>query len=161
MNTSLNFEALYDTCLTVLNENSLIYLATADNDRVRSRVVDYANNGLHIGFITWCNTEKKEDITHHPQVSLSVNNLQIEGIAKVIGPPQLSEHKTFMELYRARNPNPYHNFIAMNDVALIMVESTLAIVMTYKEGYLYLDHLDIIKHRAFRKQLSPWKPDVS
>ena len=31
MKSSLNFEALYDTCLNILNKNSLIYCATTDN----------------------------------------------------------------------------------------------------------------------------------
>ena len=157
---SPGFDSLYETCVKILDDNGLIYLATADDSRVRVRVVDYANIGLRLGFITWPHTVKMEHLKLNPRVSLCVANLQIEGVASAAGHPGLAEHEELMRIYRDRHQVPYHNFIAMDDVELITVEFALAVIMTYEDGYLYLDHLDLAQSRAFRQKLSPWNPDI-
>ena len=161
MTTSLDFEALQDKCIKILNKNTLIVLATAYNGHVRSRTVDYINNGMQIGFLTWQDTAKMEHIKHNPRVALCVKNLQIEGQVSVLGHPSLAEHQPFMESYKERLPIPYHNFVPQDNVTLCMVEPALAIVMTYEAQHLYLDHLDLTQRTAFRKELSPWNPEAS
>jgi hypothetical protein len=160
MNTSLDFEKLKGRCLKILNENNYISLATALNNRVKARVVDYVNLDLTIGFITWTHTEKMDHLKDNPAVSLCINNLQIEGKALVSGHPGLPENRAFGESFQKRNPNPYKNFIAMEDVTTIMVPPSLMILMTYADKHLYSDHLDIIRNTAFRKVLSPWNAEL-
>jgi len=158
MNTSLNFKELEGRCIKLLNDKKYIYLATAYQNQVRSRVVDYVNKGIQIGFITWENTVKMEHLKKNPLVSLSLDALQIEGTAKILGHPTLTENAAFMELYKERHSSPYKNFISLANSTLIMVEPTLLILMKYADNHLYSDHLDIIHQIAFRKELSPWNP---
>ena len=156
MNTSLNFEELKERNLKLLNKNKLISFATAYNGRIKSRIVDYYNIGLQIGFITWKNTAKIEHIKNNPIVSLCIENLHIEGKARLRGHPSLAENRTFMKFYKKRHPTPYNNFIEMENTTLVMIEPILSILMTYEENYFYLDHLDLLQKTAFRKMLSPW-----
>ena len=160
MDTSLNLEELQKGCIKFLNARKYISVATAYNNRVRSRVVDYANRGLQIGFITWENTIKIDHFKKNPLVSLCVDALQIEGTVKILGHPHLAEHAPFMELYKERHPSPYGNFVSIANSTLIMVEPTLLILMKYEDNHLYLDHLDVIQQIAFRKELSPWNPSL-
>ena len=160
VNAPLNVERLKNENLKVLHKNKLIYLATACESRVKSRVVDYHNEGLKIGFITWTNSVKIHHMKLNPLVSLCIENLQIEGEAKLLGHPRLAKNKEFIESYKQRHPMPYSNFIGMENVVLVMIEPLLTIMMIYKENYFYLDHLDLVKNVAFRTVLSPWSFDL-
>jgi len=98
MNTSLNSEELQERCINFLNDRKYFSGATAYNNRVRARVVDYVNKGLQIGFMTWDNTMKIHYFKKNPLVSLCVDALQIEETVKILGHPGLAEHARFMEL---------------------------------------------------------------
>ncbi len=160
MEKALDFIKLKERCLKILNKNKYISVATAMNNQVRVRVVDYANVELSIGFITWENTVKMEHIKKNPLVSLCIDNLQIQGTANVSGHPQSSENKIFWERYLERNPNPYKNFAMMNNVRTIIVQPTLMILMTYADKHLYSDHLDLVQNSAFSRVLSPWDAEL-
>ena len=91
MDSSLNFKELQERCIKFLNDRKYICAATAYNNRVRSRLVDYVNRGLQIGFITWKDTIKIEHFRKNPHVSLRVDALQIEGAVKILGHPNLGK----------------------------------------------------------------------
>ena len=55
MDNPLDFAELQGRCITFLNDRKTISLATSYQDYVRARVVDYVNEGLRIGFLTWAN----------------------------------------------------------------------------------------------------------
>ena len=156
MSGSPDFISLRERCIEYLNDRKYISLATALQNEVRSRIVDYVNDGISIGFISWENTVKMTHLSKNPRVSLSVDALQIEGTAKILGHPNSAANKAFMDLYEKRHPSPYKNFISLQNSVLIMVEPTLLILMTFEQDHLWLDHLDVSKHKAFRKELSPW-----
>ena len=48
MNSGLEFAELWDRCIGFLNDRKFISVATSYRDQVRSRVVDYVNDGLQI-----------------------------------------------------------------------------------------------------------------
>jgi general stress protein 26 len=156
---AMEFAQLQDRCIRFLNERRYIYAATSYKDQVRSRIVDYVNDGLRIGFLTWDHTIKIGHIKNNPRVSLCVDALQIEGTAAISGHPSVVENAALMEIYKQRHPTPYRNFVSQSNTLLIKVEPTLLILMKYEEGHLCLDHLDVIQQRAFRKILSPWVRD--
>ena len=160
MNQPLDFEKLKSKCVKILDENKYISVATAQDGRVRVRVVDYANVDLSIGFLTWVHSLKMEHIRHNPQIALCINNLQIEGRAVMTGHPGLESNRLFIERFQERNPNPYRNFIQRDDVTTIMVEPALMIVMTYADKHLYSDHLDLIQQTATRVVLSSWDAEL-
>ncbi len=156
MSSPLEFAELQGRCIGFLNDRKFISVGTSYRDQVRSRVVDYVNDGLQIGFLTWDHTVKMEYMKNNPRVSLCLDALQIEGKAAISGHPGLVENASFMELYRQRHPRPYKNFTSQPNTLLIKIEPTLLMLMKYEDGHLYLDHLDIIRQQAFRKILSPW-----
>ncbi len=159
MGSAMEFAKLQDRCVRFLNERKFISVATSYKDQVRSRVVDYVNDGLRIGFLTWDHTIKIGHIKNNPRVSLCVDALQIEGTASLAGHPNLSVNAALMEIYKQRHPTPFKNFVSQSNTLLIKVEPTLLMLMKYEDGHLYLDHLDIVGQRAFRKVLSPWVRD--
>lgn len=160
MITVLSFEELKARNVKLLNNNKLIYLATACNGRAKSRIVDYYNDELMIGFITWQNTVKIKHIRNNPIVSLCIDRLHIEGKATLRGHPSLEENKTFMKYYKERHPIPYKNFIEMENTTLVLVEPIMSILMTYEDNFFYLDHLDLFQKSAFRKMLSSWNFNI-
>ncbi len=155
----MEFAELQERCIKFLNDRKFISVATSYRDQVRSRVVDYVNDGLRIGFLTWDHTVKIEHLKNNPRVSLCVDALQIEGTATISGHPALAGNAALMEIYKQRHPTPYKNFTSQADTLLIKIEPTLLMLMKYEDGHLYLDHLDVIQKRAFRKVLSPWVRD--
>ncbi len=156
--TPVDFLELQDRCIKYLNDRKFISLATAWQDHVRVRVVDYVNDGLRIGFLTWADTIKMDHLKSNPRVSLCVDALQIEGKASFQGHPSLPENAAFMELYRERHPSPFKNFISQDNTLLVMIEPALFILMKYERRQLVLDHLEVVEKKAFRKVLSPWDP---
>ena len=156
MGSPLEFGELRDRCIGFLNDRKFISVATSYKDQVRSRVVDYVNDGLQIIFLTWDNTIKIEHMKNNPRVSLCVDALQVEGTAAISGHPGLAENAALMELYKQRHPRPYKNFTSQPNTLLIKIEPTLLMLMKYEDRHLYMDHLDIIQQKAFRKILSPW-----
>jgi general stress protein 26 len=158
MNSSIDFSELQDRCLKFLNERKYVSLATARENHVRVRVVDYVNDGLRIGFLTWADTTKMDHLKSNPRLALCVDALQVEGTAVIKGHPSLPENAAFMKLYQERHPSPHKNFISQDKTVLIMVEPTLFILMKYERRQLLLDHLDVTARKAFRRVLSPWDP---
>lgn len=156
----LDFDELAGKCIKILDENRYISVATAHNNFVRARVVDYANLGLAVGFLTWAGTVKMAHLKDNPLIALCVNNLQMEGKAVITGHPSLAENRAFVDRLAERNPNPCKNFMQLDDTVTVMVEPTLMIVMSYAKGYLYSDHLDLANRSATRKILSPWDPKL-
>ncbi len=158
MNSPLNFERLQEKCVKYLNERKFISVATGLENQVRVRVVDYVNDGIRLGFLTWENTLKMEHLQQNPSISLCVDSIQMEGKAKILGHPGAKENEPLMNLYRERHPSPYKNFMALTNTRLIVVEPALLILMKYENNHLYLDHLNVTSQTAFRKELSPWTP---
>jgi len=156
MEGAMELAELQDRCIRFLNERKYISVATSYKEHVRSRVVDFVNDGLRIGFLTWDHTIKIVHIRNNPRVSLCVDALQIEGTASILGHPNLAENAALMEKYKQRHPIPYKNFVSQADTVLIKIEPTLLMLMKYEAEHLYLDHLDIIQQQAYRKTLSPW-----
>jgi uncharacterized pyridoxamine 5'-phosphate oxidase family protein len=160
MNESLDFDELKIKNLDTLHRHNRIYLATVWGGKVRSRLVDYHNEGLRIGFITWSDTVKVQHIRHNPTVALCIENLQIQGTAKLTGHPGLPGNSEFASAYKERHPTPYNNFIEMDNTIVVMVEPMLTIMMVHEEHYFYLDHLDLVENAAYRKMLSSWDIDL-
>jgi general stress protein 26 len=158
MNDLVDFGQLQDRCTKYLNDRKYISLATAYQDRVRARVVDYVNDGLKICFLTWADTIKMDHLKKNPWVSLCIEALQVEGKVFIGGHPSLEGNAPFMELYKERHPSPFKNFISQSNTLLITIEPTLFILMKYEHRQLVLDHLDMVQMSAFRKVLSPWDP---
>jgi len=158
MNSPLEYEKLQEKCIKYLNDRKFISAATGLQNQVRVRVVDYVNDGIRLGFLTWEDTLKMEHLKQNPAISLCVDSLQMEGKAKILGHPGAKENESFMDLYKERHPSPYKNFVSLANTSLIVVEPSLLILMKYENNHLYLDHLDITSKTAFRKELSPWTP---
>ena len=129
----MEFSELQERCIRFLNERKFISVATSYRDQVRSRVVDYVNDGLRIGFLTWDHTIKIGHIQNNPRTSLCVDALQIEGTAAIVGHPNLLENAAPMKIYKQRDPTPYKNFVCQANTLLIKVEPTLLMLMKYED----------------------------
>lgn len=158
MNQPLDFERLQEKCVKYLNDRKFISAATGFQNQVRVRVVDYVNDGIRLGFITWDDTIKMEHLKQNPSISLCVDSIQMEGKATILGHPTATGNESLMDLYKERHPSPYKNFVSLTNTRLIVVEPTLLILMKYENNHLYLDHLNVASKTADRKELSPWNP---
>jgi general stress protein 26 len=138
-----------------LEKEHHIILSTTIHNKVRSRLVDFVNHELEIGFFSWISTRKIHDMVNNSQVALCVNNLQIEGRATIYI-ERVDKCKTLFELYQQKLPKIYEKFRKLPDTCFVTIEPTLLIMMKYEHDSLFLYHVDVVHEKAYRKKLSDW-----
>jgi len=85
MRRDINFNKLREEIIEELDENNEIVLSTSLANRVTSRTVSYANDVLVIYFTSWEHNKKILQINANPKVALTLNRIQIEGKAEILG----------------------------------------------------------------------------
>jgi len=85
MRKDIDFDKLKKEIIKQLDENNEIVLSTSLANRVTSRTVSYANDVLVIYFTSWEHNKKILQINANPKVALTLNRIQIEGKAKILG----------------------------------------------------------------------------
>ena len=115
-----------------IGEAKKAVLATSSNNRVTSRTMSFViyENKFY------CQTDKKflkvEQILDNPKVSICIDNIQIEGIAQIIGKP--SENNIFSTLFNKYFKNSYENYSFLENEVLLKINPTFIAVWNYKES---------------------------
>jgi uncharacterized pyridoxamine 5'-phosphate oxidase family protein len=83
----LNYQKKKEEILKFLekDENAVMVLATSLEDRVMARNVLIVNDGLDLYFFTWGHSRKCMQIQGNPKVALCKEDVQIEGVAEILG----------------------------------------------------------------------------
>ena len=115
-----------------IGEAKKAVLATSSNNRVTSRTMSFViyENKFY------CQTDKKflkvEQILDNPKVSICIDNIQIEGIAQIIGKPL--EHNIFVTLFKKYFKNSYENYSFLENEILLEMNPIFITVWNYKES---------------------------
>jgi uncharacterized pyridoxamine 5'-phosphate oxidase family protein len=146
----------YDRCLeekiAFLDENRQVILATSLDDRVTARTIDYANDGMNIYFLSWDHHTKISQIKGNLRVALCRDNVQIEGVAQILGDPLHKRNEDYSNVYKQRLPDLYEIFSGIPGMTLVRIMPIL--FSTFYGGRdRRIEYVDIIDRRAYWKKL--------
>jgi general stress protein 26 len=149
----LDFTETLQTKLNLLEGAQQIVLSTCLNNHITSRVVDCAVYQTSIYFITWGHHTKCTQIRGNPNVAFCFQNLQTEGIAKILGNPFLEDYREHSERFQAKQQETFRRFAKYDD--MVLVKADIHSIHSWegwdneRKGY-FLDIVDLINEKAFR-----------
>lgn len=125
-----------------MGEAKKAVLSTSSNNRVTSRMMSFI---IYEGKF-YCQTDKRflkiEQILNNPRVSICIDNIQIEGIAQIIGKPL--ENKNFIVLFKKQFKNSYENYSFLENEILLEITPTFISVWNYKESIPMREYYNLI-----------------
>jgi len=136
-----------------LEGNSVMVLATSHSDRVTARNVGIANSGLDIYFFTWVDSRKCVQIRENPRVALCKDDVQIEGLAEILGNLVDEKNKEYADILRNRSPGSVERWEHRPGMVIIRVRPTLiATAGEVINDQVYLDYLDLENETAYSEK---------
>lgn len=118
-------------------------LSTSFNNIIHSRMMSVICFDNKFYFQTDRNFRKYKDIKFNQNISLCIDNIQIEGIAKEIGCPK--DNKTFCKLFKNAFQKPYELYTGLENEVLFEVIPTNIYRWIYENGKPYTEHFNIKK----------------
>ena len=147
-----DYQKCVEEKLKFLRENRHIVLATSYNDSVTARTIDYACSGFEILFLSWDHHVKITQIKGNPRVALCRDNIQIEGLAQILGNPFDEKNRRYNELYKEKLPILFEKFAGLP--GMVFVKVTPGLFKTFFGGKdRRIEYLDICSKTAFWKEL--------
>lgn len=153
MKKELDYDRIREEKIRFLENHHAIVLATSYNDRVTARTVTYASKGLEIYFMSWGHHKKCVQMRGNPKVALVKDNVNIEGLAEILGNPLDDKNKEYAEIYRSKLPRDFEGFAHQAGMVMVKVTPTFIVSMERIDGRLYLEHLDLENKTAYLKKL--------
>jgi uncharacterized pyridoxamine 5'-phosphate oxidase family protein len=151
MNT-LAYDELELEIIKLIDHGHSMVLATCSNSRVTVRMVSTVHIGLTIFFQTSKNSVKYSQILDNLQIALCAENMQIEGVAAVLGYPLANENCFFVELYQNIHPNSFKTYSHLLSNVVIEVKPTFITLWKHDAlGKPYRDFLDITRKLAYQE----------
>jgi general stress protein 26 len=145
LNYNLSEEEVFD----LLENKKIIVLATSSDNIVTARSMSYILMNKKIYFQTSTSFLKYKQIVNNPNVALCVDNIQVEGIAKILKHP--FEEKEFAELYKKVHKGSFENYSHMNVAIVIEVEPVFITLWKYENNKPFRDFLDRKQRKAYRE----------
>lgn len=145
----LDFKALENEVMGMLDKRKIIVLATCSDNIVTARSMSYVMVNNKICFQTSTAFKKYEQIANNPNVALCTDNIQIEGIAAIKNNPY--EKKEFLELFKKVHRGSFDKYSHMQSEVVIEVEPTFVTLWKYEDGNPLRDFLDRRNRKAYRK----------
>lgn len=107
---TLDYEELKCEFIKHLHEYEDVVFSTSLNNKVTSRTMSYVNDQLNLYFMTSKRSNKCKQIKGNQHISLCTKNVQIEGIATILGHPMDDENRKVSELIKSKHPEYYKRF---------------------------------------------------
>lgn len=157
MRIELKFDEVKEEKIRFLEQNESIVLATSLNNRVTARTVSYASEGLTIIFFTFATLKKLAQIKANRKVALCIDNMSIEGIARIVGSPQKERNQRFVEIYKKKLPGTFERWFSLipESIVFVTVTPTLIVSWVTKDDKHFLEYLDLKGKRAYLT--IPWE----
>ncbi|MEA2071125.1 MAG: hypothetical protein U9O98_07520 [Asgard group archaeon] len=148
----IDFTKVKKDIITTLEKNKNISLATAYNNRVTNRNVQYINDGLDIYFTSWGFNKKIQQIEKNPNVGLNQMEIQIEGKAEIHSWP-LDEklqkiEKKFSEKYKW-----FTKLQGKKDAVFVKIIPSKIVLFKSIDGLFYLQNVDLQNKKVFQMRL--------
>lgn len=140
----INYIDLFNEVIEKLSGTKEIVVATCYKERVTARIVYCICDGINIYFITSKAYTKSKQIKMNPNVALSTNNIQIEGVAEILGHPSAKENDYFKLICEqdAHYIEYYKKYSKYKNTILIKVNPSLITIYQGRGTYKYLNLLE-------------------
>lgn len=147
----INFNLLENEVFGLLSDKKIMVLATSYEDRVTARSMSCIIINKRIYFQTDKTFLKYRQMAKNHNVALCVDNIQIEGIAKIKHHPFAEENKEFIDVFKEKYKGSYENYSHMNNEVAVEIEPTFITLWKYENTEPFRDFLDIKKNKAYRE----------
>jgi general stress protein 26 len=147
----LDFEREKNVVCKHLAKFENIVLSTSSKNIVTSRMMSFANEELVFYFLTGKRTRKCKQIEDNEHVSLCIDNIQLEGKAKLIGHPSEKDNLRVCEIFKYRHKGFFERFAHFKAAIFIEVKCTEVKQWKMIEGKDYFIYIDLIKGNAKRQ----------
>lgn len=131
------FSEKYSDLMDQFGISKKMVLSTAENNIVSSRMMSVIQINGKLYFQTDKTFRKYRQIVQNPNVSLCIDNIQIEGRCKEIGRPL--ENNEFLQKFQRCFPDSYKRY------SLLENEVLFEMTPTYIERWVYLDSVPFIE----------------
>ena len=150
----LDYESTRNQVVEFLASKRAIVLATSLDGRVTARTVSMVSEGLDVYFMSWGHHTKCVQIRGNPRVALCRDNVQIEGLAEILGSPLDEGNKRYAETLRHRYPDDYQMFAREPGMILVKVVPYTITVFGKQGDEFYLDCLNLEDRTLRRKRMT-------
>ena len=131
------FSEKYSELMEQFGISKKMVLSTAENNIVSSRMMSVIQINGKLYFQTDKTFRKYRQIVQNPNVSLCIDNIQIEGCCKEIGQPL--ENNEFLQKFQRCFPDSYKRY------SLLENEVLFEMTPTYIERWVYIDSVPFIE----------------
>ena len=145
----LDFEKARDEKIKFLADHRLMVLATSYNNRVTARTVSYASDVLDIYFMSWEHHTKCVQIKENPLIASCIDNVQIEGKARILGNPMDKKNEAYANIYRTKLPDVFKNFAYQPGMVMVKVTPTFMVTWVKENNLRYLEHLNLVSKVSY------------
>ena len=118
----VDFDSIQEEILNLLGENKIMVLATSCENRVTARNMSCVIIDKKIYFQRDKTFLKYQQILKNSNVALCVDNIQIEGTAKIKKHPFDEENKDFIGLFKKNYKGSFDNYSHMDNEVVVEIE---------------------------------------
>jgi len=147
----MKFEAASEKLFRDIGNSGIMVLSTCSGDRVTSRPMSVVVIDGRFFFQTDETYLKYRQLTDNPNVSLSVKNYSIEGIARDIGKP--SENAGFMSAMTKYFQSAVSRWSALPSERVIEVSPTFIRSWIYENDIPFTEHFDFAKQIYIKERM--------
>ncbi len=141
----MNFETAYMQLYIELGESKKMVLSTCLKNIVTSRMMSIIILDKKFYFQTDKNFRKYRQLKENPNISLCIDNIQIEGQCKELGKP--CDQMEFVEAYKKNFPSSFTRYTLLKNERLFVVIPTFIERWKYVDGDPYIEIFDVINKR--------------
>ena len=147
---TLDFNHEEKRIFTQIGENKIAPLATSSQNNVTVRMMSVVIFRNRIYFQTGTDLIKYRQICENKNVALCFDNIQVEGIANIMGKPM--EHDTIMEIYKKHYKSSYENYSKLDKEILVEVQPQKITIWEYDNNERpYRIYLDLGRKKAYKE----------
>jgi uncharacterized pyridoxamine 5'-phosphate oxidase family protein len=139
----LNYQHELEKIYTHIGESKIMALATSGQNHPTVRLMSCIICQNKIFFQTGTDLIKYKQICENNNVALCVDNIQIEGVANILGRTNDKQHSEIMEVYKKHYKNSYETYSHNETEVLMEVVLKKIIKWDYEDGKPYRIFIDI------------------
>ena len=147
----LDFETVKSKVCEHLNNFENIVLSTCSKNIVTSRMMSFANDGLIFYFLTGKRSRKCKQIEENECVSLCIDNVQMEGKARLIGHASDKDNSKICEIFKKRHEGFFKRFAHFKAATFIEVKCVQIKQWKMTDGKDCFIYIDLEKCTAKRQ----------
>jgi uncharacterized pyridoxamine 5'-phosphate oxidase family protein len=145
----INFEIEQEKLFEQIGENKLMALATSSKNNPTVRMMSIIIFNKKIYFQTGIDLIKYKQICENKNVALCFENIQIEGIANILGKPM--DHNNIMEIYKKHHKNSFEKYSKSDKEILIEIIPNKIIKWGYDNGEPYRIFVELKNKKAYKE----------